>query len=46
MSFNIYYDGNTKKHKKHLWNNRKDHIVEIINENNPDVVGIQEGKPN
>ena len=41
MSFNIrcFF---TEKNKQNNWENRKDHISEVINKYSPDVVGFQE----
>jgi endonuclease/exonuclease/phosphatase family metal-dependent hydrolase len=41
ISYNIRYANNTDKENN--WNNRKDKIISLLKNNNPDILGIQEG---
>ena len=40
MSFNIRYD--TESDGIHKWDNRKDFVLEVIQDFDPDLLGIQE----
>ncbi|WP_291802598.1 endonuclease/exonuclease/phosphatase family protein [Lutibacter sp.] len=41
ISYNIRYANNTDKENN--WNNRKDKIISLLKNNNPAILGIQEG---
>ena len=45
MSFNIRRDG-PEKENKNRWPNRQHQVVEIIKNNAPDIIGLQEATPN
>jgi endonuclease/exonuclease/phosphatase family metal-dependent hydrolase len=44
MTFNIRYD--TSRDGKLHWPNRKEHVRDCIHTHKPDVIGIQEARPN
>ena len=44
MSYNIRLDVESDGVNK--WDNRKEGLISLIKEENPDVLGIQEGLPN
>ena len=43
MSFNIRYDNS--KDGENRWNLRKEHVAEVIREQQPDVIAIQDRAP-
>ncbi len=45
MSFNIRMSGAPKHDGVHAWENRKEAVVKMLNDVNPDIIGVQEMLP-